>query len=315
MPVARPDIGQDTVASAQLPVPSDRSSSDHDHDGVAYPDKSLPVHDLDHSYFPEYSAACTSSVSCPNGIVMHGRLVKHKSFWEKIGCSSFTLSVIENGYFLPFVSSPTRYFAQNHASCFKHSNFVSEAIDALICAHCVVRLQESDLVVCSPLGVVEQKKLRLILDLRELNKHLLAPKFKYEDISTLRHMFEVGEHFFSFDLKSAYHHINIDPRYYKYLGFSWDGQYYAFTSLPFGLCTAPSVFTKITRDLVHWWRRSGWKVFMYLDDGAGAAPTHDDAMQLAISVRNDLIDSGFLISEKSRFQPSHAAWGYAWFLC
>ena len=46
-------------------------------------------------------------------------------------------------------------------------------------------------------------------------------KFKYEDISTLKTLFEPGEYFFSFDLKSAYHHVDIDPQYYKYLGFEY----------------------------------------------------------------------------------------------
>ena len=74
--------------------------------------------------------------------------------------------------------------------------------------------------ICSPLGVVEQSKLRLILDLRRLNEFLRKPKFKYDDVRTAATIFEKGDYFFSFDLKSAYHHIEIDPDYHKYLGFS-----------------------------------------------------------------------------------------------
>ncbi|XP_065195395.1 uncharacterized protein LOC135826722 [Sycon ciliatum] len=181
---------------------------------------------------------------------------------------------------------------------------IMEAIVSLLSAKCIEKTTADKISICSPLGVVEQKKLRLILDLRYLNKHLMAPRFKYEDISTLRTMFETGEYFFSFDLKSAYHHIDIDPRYHKYLGFKWRGELYTFTVLPFGLCTAPHVFTKITRDLVHWWRRNGHKLFMYLDDGAGAESSQTAASKLADIVRADILKSGFILSEKSRFTPS-----------
>ena len=47
-------------------------------------------------------------------------------------------------------------------------------------------------------------------------------------------------------------------------------------------------------------------MFMYLDDGAGAAPTYNEALHLSTLVRNDIIDAGFLLSEKSRFKPSQS---------
>ena len=60
---------------------------------------------------------------------------------------------------------------------------------------------------------------------------------------------------FSFDLKSAYHHVEISQEYQTYLGFSWktsnsgDEIFYVFTVLPFGLSTAPYVFTKLLKPL------------------------------------------------------------------
>ena len=49
---------------------------------------------------------------------------------------------------------------------------------------------------------------------------------------------------FTFDLKSAYHHIMIDEAYTEYLGFAWEGIYYVFKVLPFGLATAGYIFSK-----------------------------------------------------------------------
>lgn len=196
------------------------------------------------------------------------------------------------------------FFASNHKSALNHASFVHSAVRGLVGAGSVIAVSNSDITVCSPLGVVEGKKLRLIIDLRELNKHIDTVHFRYDDIKVACSLFEQGDFFFSFDLKSAYHHIDIDPAYYKYLGFEWDGQFYVFASLPFGLCSAPYVFTKVCRALVKSWRARGFKAFMFLDDGAGAAESEQRCKDISKAVKMDIAKSGFLLSEKSRLEPA-----------
>ena len=68
---------------------------------------------------------------------------------------------------------------------------------------------------------------------------------------------------FSFDLKSGYHHVEICKGHQTYLGFSWKlpflirGKFYVFTVLPFGLSSAPHVFTKLVKPLEKPWRYQG----------------------------------------------------------
>ena len=64
-------------------------------------------------------------------------------------------------------------------------------------------------------------KLRLILDLRHINQLLRVPKIKFEDIRTIRDLYQQGDYFFKFDIKSGYHHTDILPEHQKYLGFKW----------------------------------------------------------------------------------------------
>lgn len=45
-------------------------------------------------------------------------------------------------------------------------------------------------------------------------------------------------YWFSFDLKSAHHHIMINEEERKYLGFKWKEKYYVFNGLPLGLSSA-----------------------------------------------------------------------------
>ena len=71
---------------------------------------------------------------------------------------------------------------------------------------------------------------------------------------------------FSIDLESAYHHVEMHRSSWDYLGFSWQGCYYVFTVLPFGLSTAGWVFTKLMKELVGHWRRHGVRCIAYLDD-------------------------------------------------
>lgn len=81
------------------------------------------------------------------------------------------------------------------------------------------------------------------------NKFVWKQSVRYEDIRTVFDLFLSGYFFFTFDLKSGYHHIEIFPDHRQYLGFSWrfDSvvKYFVFPVLPFGLSSAPYIFTKL----------------------------------------------------------------------
>ena len=77
-------------------------------------------------------------------------------------------------------------------------------------------------VVVNPLTVAYSKsgKPRLVLDCRHINEYLHTFKFKYEDIKVAEAMFEKGSFLFTFDLKSAYHSIDMFKSHRSLLGFS-----------------------------------------------------------------------------------------------
>ena len=72
----------------------------------------------------------------------------------------------------------------------------------------------------NPLTVVEGKKLRLVIDLRHVNQFLVKTKFKYDDLRSLSQIVEENSWFFTFDLKSGFHHVDIHQDHQKYLGFA-----------------------------------------------------------------------------------------------
>jgi hypothetical protein len=122
--------------------------------------------------------------------------------------------------------------------------------------------------VVSPLGVVPkgEDKLRLILDLRYVNSFLQVVPFKYESIWSVVDLCQPKDYLFTMDLKSGYHHIDIHQRDWQYLGFEWNGSYYVFCQLPFGLAPTCYVFTKVMRQMVKRWRAKELRVIPYIDD-------------------------------------------------
>ena len=60
----------------------------------------------------------------------------------------------------------------------------------------------------NPLTVAEVKKLRLVIALRHVNYHLVRFEFKYEDLRSLSQVLQERLWFFTWDLKSGYHHVD-----------------------------------------------------------------------------------------------------------
>ncbi len=242
---------------------------------------------------------------------VQGRLRSHNKFWQDtLQASSFALGVVKEGYVLPLKSPPPPYSRPNQQSTRENPVFVTEAVLELLRNHCIGEVP-CEPHGCHPLAVVTSgsRKLRLVINLRHLNKFLWSEKFKYEDLRVAMQFFEKGDYMFTFDLKSGYHHVDIVQHHWQYLGFQWaiDGKpcYFVFRVLPFGLSTACYAFTKLLRPLVKYWRGMGLRITVYLDDGicvAKGAETADTASRL---VQETLDKAGFVVNqEKSVWQPA-----------
>ena len=68
------------------------------------------------------------------------------------------------------------------------------------------------------------------------------------------------------DLKDAYFSVTMAQQGQKLLRFSWQGQMYKFQCLPFGLRSAPRVFTKLLKPVIALLHQRGLHLILYLDD-------------------------------------------------
>ena len=100
------------------------------------------------------------------------------------------------------------------------------------------------------------------------------------------------------------------PAHRKFLGFSWafeDGvpRFFQFNVLPFGLSTAPYIFTKLLRPLVKLWRGRGFHSVVYLNDGIGLEATYRKLNTPPIILMRTYTAAGFIVAdEKSVWQPT-----------
>ena len=114
----------------------------------------------------ELESRHSSGVSC--------NLKNNLGFWRSIGAPVFILSMIENGYKVPFVPFPLPVKLRSNASARLHVDFVDQAVLELVNSGRVRMVNEQPLV--NPLSVSIQPcgKKRLILDLRDVNNSYLS---------------------------------------------------------------------------------------------------------------------------------------------
>ena len=107
------------------------------------------------------------------------------------------------------------------------------------------------------------------------------------------------------DLKDAYLTVPIWKNHQKYLRFLWKGSMLEFGCLPFGLGTAPRVFTKLMKPVVGALRQRGIRLIIYLDDLLIMTESHDQALHHAASTLNLLEGLGFIVNyQKSQLLSS-----------
>lgn len=147
---------------------------------------------------------------------------------------------------------------------------------------------------------------RFILNLKNLNKFVLTEHFKLEDIRTLCKLVMKGDFMCTIDLKNAYYLVAIQENHKKYLRFLFDNTLYEFNCLPFGLSTAPFVFTKLLKPVVEHLRKQGIRLVIYLDDIICLGSSYEECLENTKVVTNLLECVGMVINkDKSCYTPSH----------
>ena len=236
-----------------------------------------------------------------------GRLCNFIDLWEKFTNDSVILECIK-GYKIPFVE-PAIQKIQPRALKLSdpEGSEILTAINQLISKGAVSECQPSKNQFVSSYFLIDKSngQKRFILNLKKLNCFMEPPHFKLEDQKTVMRLLTKNSYMASIDLKDAFHLISIAEEDRKYLRFEFNYKLYQFNCLPFGICTAPYQFTKITKPLVQFLRGQGFMSVIYLDDILLISKSKQDCL-VNISVTKETLESlGFIINwEKSCLNPS-----------
>ena len=107
------------------------------------------------------------------------------------------------------------------------------------------------------------------------------------------------------DLKDAYLLVAVHEHSQKFLSFFWEEKYYQFKALPFGLCSAPRIFTKLLKPVAAFLRKKGIRVLIYLDDFLLLAQTKEEATRNTQMLVTLLQSLGFTVNlKKSSLTPT-----------
>lgn len=207
------------------------------------------------------------TVGPKQGDFIAGNIKQCRNKWDTVTTNPVVLDWVSNGVKLPFDSTPPSFEIPNRQFSERYTQFVNSELKSLLAQGAVEKVNVKPWCV-SPIGVVPKKggKLRLICDLRNVNDACTPPKFVYENIDSVLDIVEYQDNFVSVDLQNGFHHVLVKEEDRKFLGFSWQGIYYQWRVLPFGLNASPYFFCKILRPVAQYLREKGLKIVIYVDD-------------------------------------------------
>ena len=108
------------------------------------------------------------------------------------------------------------------------------------------------------------------------------------------------------DIKSAYRQVPVHPDDRHLLGLQWQGHYYIDTVLPFGLRSAPIIFSAIAEAL-EWivCNRGVELIFHYIDDFIVLSPPQSEACERGLlSLVQTCATLGLIVADEKTEGPS-----------
>ncbi|CAJ0954016.1 unnamed protein product [Ranitomeya imitator] len=207
-----------------------------------------------------------------------GRLLLFRQVWLQVIHDQWVAELISSGYKIELVClTPPRFFPSRLPKCKSLRQSLFNSIESLRISGVIspVPKEERFQGFYSNLFVVPKKDgaVRPILDLKLLNKFVRVRHFRMESLRSVIASLEKGEFLASVDIQDAYLHIPIFPPHQRFLRFAVNNLHFQFTALPFGLASAPRVFTKVMSTVVSILHSRGIVVLPYLDDLLIKGPT------------------------------------------
>ncbi|XP_047536575.1 uncharacterized protein LOC125070670 [Vanessa atalanta] len=199
-----------------------------------------------------------------------GQLKNFRKRWEELGATPFILKVI-SGSRIPFVQRPPLVYpspavAKNYAT--KPSVQMTLQIEELKSLGILEKPVSLTPAFFSRVFLVKKSDggFRPIFDLRELNRFVKTKHFQLISHVTVPEFLQPGDWLIKADISQAYFHLPITASHRPFLRLFYKQEMLQMTSLPFGLSSAPRLFSAVTFWVAETQRKRGMRILVYLDD-------------------------------------------------
>ncbi len=196
-----------------------------------------------------------------------GYLTPHLTAWQRIGAPDFVQDWVQNGVPLDFLTVPPHLFGTNRVRTAKAKQFVTVETQRLCAAGHLLHTNQKPR--CISLIQTTPKKsggFRLVTDCRPVNKFLRVPSFSQGGIKEVVALIQPCDKLATIDLKDSFFHIGVQKEFTKFLGIKWQGQYYCWQVLPFGLAVSPFYFHKVLQPVKDFLTKQGLRLALWVDD-------------------------------------------------
>ena len=229
--------------------------------------------------------------------------------WMALTSDRWILQCV-SGYKIEFDSVPfQKYVPKPHQFSEEEVHLVDDEIRKMLSKGAIEFSNFEEDQFISNIFLVAKKggKVRPVINLKELNKFVSYYHFKQENLDMVLKSVSELSFFTSVDLCEAYWSVPIHEDDKKYLKFVWKGQLFAFTALPFGLSSAPRVFTKILKPVFSYIRSLGISSFYYIDDSLVQDQSYSHCKENTKVLVEVLESLGFEVNkDKSVMEPAQS---------
>ena len=256
--------------------------------------------------------------SQPDGVTLPmrvgGCLSSHWRRWQEIGAETWVVTVLRDGYRVPFKDSPpplarTPVSFPTYRAGSPRAQALRQEVEAMLAKGALEIARDPGPGFYSRLFLVEKATggWRPVIDLSHLNAFVQLTPFKMETFASVLLSVREGDFLASLDLKDAYFQIPIHGSSRKLLRFMSEGTVYQFKALCFGLSTAPQVFTRVFAAVSAWAHARGIRLLRYLDDWLVLSSSEKKAKESIRELLSLCRTLGIVINEKkSDLVPSQS---------
>jgi hypothetical protein len=208
---------------------------------------------------------------------------------------------LEHGWSIPFAYEPAARECDNYPTVWQDPEAVDRFMAKLEARGRAWELPDgAEAHVVNSLGLhykltdVDHEKPRVVMDCSASGvNHAQSPwRFRYSTTSDFIRQIQPGWYMWKLDLSSYFCTLPVAPAHQKYLTVRWRGRRIAFSSVPFGLKSAPAFATHVSCELACMMRARGIQVVTnYIDDFAGGAATREEcaaALETALQLLAEL---------------------------